>query len=435
MGKKIPKVMEQQRNKFTEGALKNGYSEQFSVELFDQIAYFAGYGFNKSHSVPYALLAYQTAFLKANYPAEYLSACLTAVKRDKDRTAIFLSEAREMNVKVNTPDINLSLEDFSVNNGEILFGLSAIRNVGDITAQKIIIERDGSKFESIQDFLSRIESRSLNKRGVEALVQGGAFDKFGFPRKGIFEKIPDLIEDAKELKQNKNNSQGSLFDLNDNVDNETIIENIEWEKKEYLDREREMLGFFVSEDPLDGYGEVLRSESTHSITDLLEFGEDEEVNVTISGLFSNVQKRVSRRGNPWIQFDVQDITGTVGVLLFNKLVDKFNNEIDGENYLKVSGSYVGGSENIIRARDLVLIEPSKMLNDMDTTPMRISVEEEILDKQNLLLLKELLQKYPGNSKVELEVNSREGVKLLELKSIKIKKTQQLKNEINTLLTK
>jgi DNA polymerase III, alpha subunit len=226
-----------------------------------------------------------------------------------------------------------------------------------------------------------------------------------------------------------------LFDLYDNVDNETIIENIEWEKKEYLDREREMLGFFVSEDPLDGYGEVLRSESTHSITDLLEFGEDEEVNVTISGLFSNVQKRVSRRGNPWIQFDVQDITGTVGVLLFNKLVDKFNNEIDGENYLKVSGSYVGGSENIIRARDLVLIEPSKMLNDMDTTPMRISVEEEILDKQNLLLLKELLQKYPGNSKVELEVNSREGVKLLELKSIKIKKTQQLKNEINTLLTK
>ena len=435
MGKKIPKVMEQQRNKFTEGALKNGYSEQFSVELFDQIAYFAGYGFNKSHSVPYALLAYQTAFLKANYPAEYLAACLTAVKRDKDRTAIFLSEAREMNVKVNTPDINLSLEDFSVNNGEILFGLSAIRNVGDITAQKIIIERDGSKFESIQDFLSRIESRSLNKRGVEALVQGGAFDKFGFPRKGIYEKIPDLIEDARELKQNKNNSQGSLFDLNDNNNNETIIENVEWEKKEYLDREREMLGFFVSEDPLDGYGEVLRSESTHSITDLLEFGEDEEVNVTISGLFSNVQKRVSRRGNPWIQFDVQDITGTVGVLLFNKLVDKFNNEIDGENYLKVSGSYVGGSENIIRARDLVLIEPSKMLNDMDTTPMRISVDEEILDKQNLLLLKELLQKYPGNSKVELEVNSREGVKLLELKSIKIKKTQQLKNEINTLLAK
>ena len=131
----------------------------------------------------------------------------------------------------------------------------------------------------------------------------------------------------------------------------------------------------------------------------------------------------------------RDTSGTVGVLVFNKLVEKFNNEIDGENYLKVTGSYVGGSENIIRARDLILIEPSKMLNDMDTTPMRISVEEETLDKQNLLLLKELLQKYPGNSKVELEVNSPEGIKLLELKSIKIKKTQQLKNEINTLLTK
>jgi len=435
MGKKIPKVMEQQRNKFTEGALQNGYSEQFSDELFEQIAYFAGYGFNKSHSVPYALLAYQTAFLKANYPAEYLSACLTAVKRDKDRTAIFLSEAREMNVKVNTPDINLSSEDFSVNNGEILFGLSAIRNVGDITAQKIILERENSNYESIENFLSRIESRSLNKRGIEALVQGGAFDKFGFPRKGIFEKIPDLIEDAKDIKQNKNNAQGSLFDFDDQSNKETLIQNVEWDKKEYLDREREMLGFFVSEDPLDGYGEVLRSESSHSIIELLEFGDEEEVNVVISGLFSNVQKRVSRRGNAWIQFDIQDTSGTVGVLVFNKLVEKFNNEIDGENYLKVTGSYVGGSENIIRARDLILIEPSKMLNDMDTTPMRISVEEETLDKQNLLLLKELLQKYPGNSKVELEVNSPEGIKLLELKSIKIKKTQQLKNEINTLLTK
>ena len=434
MGKKIPKVMEQQRNKFTDGALKNGYSEQFAIELFDQIAYFAGYGFNKSHSVPYALLAYQTAFLKSNYPAEYLSACLTAVKRDKDRTAIFLSEAREMGVKVNTPDINLSSEDFSVNNGEILFGLSAIRNVGDVTAQKIIIERQNSDYESIQDFLTRMDSRSLNKRGIEALVQGGAFDKFGFPRKGIYEKIIDLIEDAKELKSTKNSAQGSLFEFDDNGINKTIIEDVEWDKKEYLNREREMLGFFVSEDPLDGYGEVLRSESTHSIIELVSSEDEEEISVVISGLFSNVQKRVSRKGNPWIQFDVQDTTGTVGVLLFNKLVDKFNNDVDGENYVKVTGSFVGGAENIIRARDLITIEPSKMLNDMDTTPMRIIVEEKTLDRQNLIMLKELLQKYPGNSKVELEVNSSEGVKLLELKSIKIKKTQQLKNEINTLLT-
>ena len=197
---------------------------------------------------------------------------------------------------------------------------------------------------------------------------------------------------------------------------------------------RDRLGFFVSEDPLEGYGDVLRSESSHSIIDLVSSEDEEEISVVISGLFSNVQKRVSRKGNPWIQFDVQDTTGTVGVLLFNKLVDKFNNDVDGENYVKVTGSFVGGAENIIRARDLITIEPSKMLNDIDTTPMRITVEEEILDRQNLIMLKELLQKYPGNSKVELEVNSSEGVKLLELKSIKIKKTQQLKNEINTLLT-
>ena len=436
MGKKIPKVMEEQRKKFTDGAVSNNYSEQFAIELFDQIAYFAGYGFNKSHSVPYALLAYQTAYLKANYPAEYIAACLTAVKRDKDRTAIFLSEARDMGVKVSTPDINLSSSDFTVNDNEILFGLSAVRNVGDITADKIVLERESNgDFESIEDFLSRIDSRSLNKRGVEALIQGGGLDKFGHTRKGMFDSAIELIENAKELKANKENNQGSLFEMEDSNSTNININNTEWDKKELLEREREMLGFFVSEDPLEGYGEVLKSESTHSIIELQSLEDEEEINVTISGLISNVQKRVSRRGNPWIQFDIQDLTGSSGVLLFNKLVDKYNASIDGEIYLKVSGTYVGGSENTIRARDIEVIEPSKMIENLDISPLRISVDEEKLDKKNLVLLKELLEKFPGLSSVELEVNSKSGSKLLELKEIKVKKTNQLKNEISTLLAK
>ena len=436
MGKKIPKVMEEQRKKFTDGAVSNNYSEQFAIELFDQIAYFAGYGFNKSHSVPYALLAYQTAYLKANYPAEYIAACLTAVKRDKDRTAIFLSEARDMGVKVSTPDINLSSSDFTVNDNEILFGLSAVRNVGDITADKIVLERESNgDFESIEDFLSRIDSRSLNKRGVEALIQGGGLDKFGLTRKGMFDSAIELIENAKELKANKENNQGSLFEMEDSNSTHININNTEWDKKELLEREREMLGFFVSEDPLEGYGEVLKSESTHSIIELQSVEDEEEINVTISGLISNVQKRVSRRGNPWIQFDIQDLTGSSGVLLFNKLVDKYNASIDGEIYLKVSGTYVGGSENTIRARDVEVIEPSKMIENLDISPLRISVDEEKLDKKNLVLLKELLEKFPGLSSVELEVNSKSGSKLLELKEIKVKKTNQLKNEISTLLAK
>ena len=436
MGKKIPKVMEEQRKKFTDGAVSKNYSEQFAIELFDQIAYFAGYGFNKSHSVPYALLAYQTAYLKANYPAEYIAACLTAVKRDKDRTAIFLSEARDMGVKVSTPDINLSSSDFTVNDNEILFGLSAVRNVGDITADKIVLERESNgDFESIEDFLSRIDSRSLNKRGVEALIQGGGLDKFGHTRKGMFDSAIELIENAKELKANKENNQGSLFEMEDSNSTTLSIKNTEWDKKELLEREREMLGFFVSEDPLEGYGEVLKSESTHSIIELQSLEDEEEINVTISGLISNVQKRVSRRGNPWIQFDIQDLTGSSGVLLFNKLVDKYNASIDGEIYLKVSGTYVGGSENTIRARDIEVIEPSKMIENLDISPLRISVDEEKLDKKNLVLLKELLEKFPGLSSVELEVNSKSGSKLLELKEIKVKKTNQLKNEISTLLAK
>ena len=435
MGKKIPKVMEEQRIKFTEGATNNGYSEQFSIELFDQIAYFAGYGFNKSHSVPYALLAYQTAYLKANYPAEYLAACLTAVKRDKDRTAIFLSEARELGVSVKTPNINVSFEDFTVRENEILFGLSAVRNVGDITAQKIVQERKvNGDFTSVEDFLSRIDSRALNKRGVEALIQGGGLDIFGYTRYGMFDSAVDLIEEARRNKSSLKNIQSSLFEVEDSTNMMIQISNKEWPKKEFLEREREMLGFFVSEDPLEGYGRVLRAESSHTIIELQDIDEDEEITVTISGLVSNVQKRVSRRGNPWIQFDLQDVTGSLGVLLFNKLVEKYNNLFDGEIYLKITGTYIGGSENSIRARDIELVEPSKLLEDIDTSPLRISVNETKLEKNNLILLKELLSKYPGQSIVELEVDSNGVIKLLELKDIKVRKTVQLKNEITTLFS-
>ena len=435
MGKKIPKVMEEQRIKFTVGAANKGYSEQFAIELFDQIAYFAGYGFNKSHSVPYALLAYQTAYLKANYPAEYLAACLTAVKRDKDRTAIFLSEARELGVSVKTPDINVSFEDFTVRENEILFGLSAVRNVGDITAQKIVQERDVyGDFTTLEDFLSRIDSRSLNKRGIEALIQGGGLDKFGFTRFGMFEATVDLIEGAKRNKSSLKNIQSSLFEIEDSSNKLVQISNKEWPKKEFLEREREMLGFFVSEDPLEGYGKVLRAESSHTVIELQDIDEDEEISVTISGLVSNVQKRVSRRGNPWIQFDLQDVTGSLGVLLFNKLVEKYNNLFDGEIYLKITGTYIGGSENSIRARDIELVEPSKLLENIDTSPLKISVNESKLEKNNLILLKELLSKYPGQSIVQLEVDSNGVIKLLELKDIKVRKTVQLKNEITTLFS-
>lgn len=435
MGKKIPKVMEEQRLKFTEGAANKGYSEQFAIELFDQIAYFAGYGFNKSHSVPYALLAYQTAYLKANYPAEYLAACLTAVKRDKDRTAIFLSEARELGVSVKTPDINVSFEDFTVRDNEILFGLSAVRNVGDITAQKIVQERKvNGDFTTVEDFLSRIDSRALNKRGVEALIQGGGLDKFGYTRYGMFDSAVDLIEEARRNKSSLKNIQSSLFEIEDNTNKLIQISNKEWPKKEFLEREREMLGFFVSEDPLEGYGKVLRAESSHTVIELQDIDEDEEITVTISGLVSNVQKRVSRRGNPWIQFDLQDVTGSLGVLLFNKLVEKYNNLFDGEIYLKITGTYIGGSENSIRARDIELVEPSKLLENIDTSPLRISVNETKLEKNNLILLKELLSKYPGQSIVELEVDSNGVIKLLELKDIKVRKTVQLKNEITTLFS-
>ena len=425
--------MEEQREKFVTGAIRNGYSEDFSIELFEDISFFAGYGFNKSHSVPYALIAFQTAYLKAHYPEEYLAACLTSAKRDKERTAVLLSECRDLKLSISVPDVNKSEMDFAVADKNIVFGLSAIRNVGDVTAEKIINERASGDFISIDNFIERMDSRSINKRSLEALVQGGAFDSFGYSRKSLFESIPVLQEKAKSNKSQSSN-QSTLFKAEIVYQDSIELNTIEWEKNEKLDKEKEMLGFFVSEDPLEGYGVVLLGESTHSITDLLANEDEEEKNVVIAGMVSNVQKRISRRGNPWIQFDLQDSTGSVNILLFNKLVDKFNENFDDSLYIKVSGVFVGGSDNVIRARDLTEVYPEALAEEMDTTPLRISVSEHDLGKEKLVLLKEIFERHPGNSLVELEVNSKEGTKLLGLPEVKIKKSLNLNQELHSLLT-
>ena len=433
MGKKLPKVMEEQREKFVSGAIENGYSDDFSNELFEDISFFAGYGFNKSHSVPYALIAYQTAYLKAHYPQEYLSACLTSAKRDKDRTSVLLSEVRDMNLEISVPDINTSDIDFTVVNSAIVFGLSAIRNVGDTTAEKIIEERRSGKFKSVEDFINRMDARAVNKRSLEALIQGGALDSFGHKRKALFDSVTDLKDLAKK-KNSKLSDQSTLFNIESEEETNINLNNAEWEKDEKLEREKEVLGFFVSEDPLEGYGNALLSESSHKIIELLNIEEEEEVSVVIAGMVSNLQKRISRRGNPWIQFDLQDITGSVNVLLFNKLVDKYNADFDNNLYLKVSGVFVGGGENVIRARDLNGIDPDSIVSDLDQTPLRISVSEEDLGKEKLVLLKELFERHPGNCIVELEVTSKKGVKLLELNSVKIKKSLNLQQELHSLLS-
>jgi len=432
MGKKLPKVMEEQREKFVYGSIKNGYSEDFSKELFEDIAFFAGYGFNKSHSVPYALLAYQTAYLKAHYPEEYIAACLTSSKRDKERSSILLSEGRDLNLSISVPNINKSDIDFTVKEKEVIFGLSAIRNVGDITAEKIVEERKVSEYISIEDFIARMDGRVVNKKSLEALIQGGAFDSFGYSRKSLYNSIADLQEMAKKsLKLSSN--QESLFEIIPDNQNGVEFTDIEWDKSEKLEREKEMLGFFISENPLEGYGDVLLSESSHRISDLITVENEEEINVVLAGMISNVQKKISRRGNPWIQFDLQDSTGAVNVLIFNKLVDKFNSNFDDSLYIKVSGVFVGGSENVLRARDLQLINPENLVANLDTTPLRISVSENDLGKEKLVLLKELFERHPGNSHVELEVTSDEGTKLLELTSVKIKKSSNLQQELHSLL--
>ena len=266
MGKKIPAVMREQDEKFVSGCIANGHPEELARELFSFIQHFAGYGFNKSHSAAYALVAYQTAWLRAHYPPEYMAALLTASKRDKDRTALYLHECRTMGLRVLVPDINRSESDFAAVDGNITFGLSAVRNVGEAVVEQIVVEREkNGRFETFVDFANRVDLNVLNKRTLDALIKAGAFDSLDLRRRGLFDRYPAMLDATVSRRRAEEMGQFSLFGGGSSVVEEAPIEipDLEWDKKTKLGFEKEMLGLYVSDHPLLGIEESPRADVQH----------------------------------------------------------------------------------------------------------------------------------------------------------------------------
>ena len=273
MGKKIREAMEKEREKFTTGVVDNGYEHSLAVEMFDIIAQFADYAFNKSHSYGYGYIAYQIAYLKANYPVEYLSALLTSVKAKLESAAVYLNECRLMGIEVGVPDVNRSESDFTpvpnlaatgvatdgkaTSPGNIIFGLSAIRNVGVGFVEKVLAARkEGGPYESFLDFVERVELDALNKRTIESLIKGGAFDSLGHPRKGLLQVYEQIIDLTVQRRREHDMGVMSLFgDLDDgpSFDERPSIPDIEFEKMPKLANEKEMLGLYISGHPLLGF--------------------------------------------------------------------------------------------------------------------------------------------------------------------------------------
>jgi DNA polymerase-3 subunit alpha len=400
MGKKIPSVMAEQEEKFVAGCVEVGHPEDFGRTLFADIAHFAGYGFNKSHAAGYALVAYQTAWLKVHHPAEYMAALLTSSKRDKDRTAIYLNDCRTMGVNVLVPDVNRSEIDFVARDGEIPFGLSAIRNVGEGVVELITTERrKNGPFVDFQDFVNRVDLAVLNKRTVESLIKAGAFDSLGVPRKGLLAVHEQVIDAVVARRRAEDMGQFSLFGSEEPSlqPGSFEIPDMEWDKAMKLAFEKEMLGLYVSDHPLFGVEASLKAMITCSVPALLEHADGAQVKV--GGIVSAINRRYTRKGEPMLFFQLEDLEGNVEVVAFPRTVHDHGPLVRDDAVIVVEGrvDQRGDSVKLIAQK---IIEPDLAVSDV----IRLKVPAFRMSRDLVGRLRAVLGNHPGPSPVFLHLS-------------------------------
>ncbi len=410
MGKKIPSVMKEQEEKFVAGCVANGHGEDKGRELFGFIEHFAGYGFNKSHSAAYALIAYQTAWLKVHYPAEYMAALLTSVKNDKDKTAVYLHECRHMGITVTVPDVNRSEVEFVASDGDIIFGLSAVRNVGEAVVVMIAQERNkNGPYEDFHDFLNRVDVQVLNKRVVDSLAKSGAFDSLGHTRRGIFEKYLDMMDATLTRRRNEDMGQFSLFGVETSGVEETRIEigSEEWSKKLRLGFEKEMLGLYVSDHPLLGIERALGRMCTTTVPGLWD--QQDKVSATIGGIVGSVTTRYTKAGAPMYFFSLEDLQGSVEVVCFPRTVAEYGGFIREDAIVMITGrvDHRGDEVKFIGQK---VSEPE--LSEDKAVRLRIPASR--LSRNMVDRLRVALLNHPGSAPVFLHMVADDGERVLKL---------------------
>ena len=330
MGKKKKEILDKEYAPFEAGMKANGYSGSAIKTLWDILVPFSDYAFNKAHSAAYGLVSYWTAYLKANYPAEYMAGLLTSVSGDKDKSALYLNECRRMGITVLPPDVNASAATFTPVGGDIRFGLAAVRNVGTNVVDAIVAARSGKgAFASFSDFLRKVPVNVCNKRVIESLIKAGAFDSLGHPRKGLLLIHEQAIDTVIDVKRNEAMGQDSLFGGDAEIEAafEVAIPDGEWDKPTLLGFEREMLGLYVSDHPLLGVEHILGAVTDCSVAQLLGSAAEEAERgprgdradtqqVTVGGILSGVQRKVTKQGMPWAAATLEDLEGALEVLFF-----------------------------------------------------------------------------------------------------------------------
>ena len=421
MGKKKPEVLAKEFITFEAGMKSNGFSDAAIKALWDTIEPFASYAFNKSHAAGYGLVSFWTAYLKANYTAEYMAALLTSVADKKDKSAIYLSDCRHLGIHVLSPDVNESALTFQSVGEDIRFGLGAVRNVGeDVVASIVKTREEKGPFTDFSDYLEKIDTLPCSKRVTESLIKAGAFDSMGHTRKGLMLIHEDAIDSVITTKKAADKGQFDLFASLSGEDAASSsvfaisVPEDNWERKHELALEREMLGLYVSGHPLDGFDEALAAQTDTPLTTILggELRHGQEV--TIGGIISGVDRRFSKKdGSPWAIVTLEDHNGaSVELLVFNKV------------YALV-GSMIA-EDNIVLAKAHVSIREDRMslfCDDMKMpdlgvagggVPLRLTMRTDQCSMSNIAKLKEVLVANPGDSDVYLNLVDGENSTIMVL---------------------
>ncbi|MFI3258247.1 MAG: DNA polymerase III subunit alpha, partial [Spirochaetales bacterium] len=375
-------VMEKQKERFRKGAVENGFTEEHADEIFDIMIPFAGYGFNKSHAAAYSVLAYRTAYLKANFPAEFIAANLTNEISSTDKLPVYIAEGRSMGIAIDPPDVNRSDKVFNVVDGRIVYGLMGIKGLGETAAEEIVNQRtENGSFTDFMDFLQRVNVHTVNKRALEVLIRTGAFDTLGLNRPTLLENMGRAVDYVCNIKNQSASGQVSLFEDTDEVEFAPFVfEHTEdWPQSEKLRIEKELIGFYISGHPLDPYKKIIERSVTLT-TQTLEQARKEK-SYTILGTVKELRQIVTKKGIPMAFAKLEDMEGSVDITFFPKLWETVRSRIADDVVIALAGKI-----------DLSRNEPSVLV-------------DEILDMENLQekSFKEVhIQIFPVNSKEDAQ---------------------------------
>jgi DNA polymerase-3 subunit alpha len=436
MGKKKKSELDKQFADFEAGMLSNGYSAPAVKILWDTLMPFADYAFNKAHSAGYGVLSYWTAYLKANYPAEYMAALLTSVGDSKDKLGIYLSECRRMGLNVLAPDVNESDGVFSAVGSDIRFGMGAIRNVGFGVVEHIKASRaDKGRFTTFHDFLKKVPVQVANKKTLESLIKAGAFDAMGNTRRALVEIHEEAVESAVSLKRNEALGQVDLFgDMFEFAEEHSQVpDRPEFTKRDKLAFEREMLGLYVSDHPLAGLELQLAKHATVTINDLTTSDQtlDGDI-VTLAGLVTEVQRRIAKKsGNAYGIIKLEDFGGEMDIMLLGRTYQEFGPMLETDMVLAVKGRVNVRDDGLnIQAMSMFVPDVGPVAGVQG--PLNLVIPEVRATNSTIGELSAVLSRHPGESEVRLRLTRGVTARVFELPA-RVNVSSDLFGELKSLL--